>query len=277
MISFKCLIVFAVIAFAASELVEDDSWYHTKMNFKRGIVLMKSVAKSRVGTHINLDMFERSMDMECVVDEIREKGFEQKLADLTQQNVVLSEHEELQLALIMVKSGMPCSSKARPITSFMFDFVMSFGHIVRTFKDEPEYAEQNFMLRCANDFAIKRELIDQQEYDLDRQMWNPTEQQKCADFEITALLNLINNFPAVGTCMGKQIKKHSDAIMRTLLLTQVELTAEQKSRELNLFHESMMEILDDDATCENEELDGQIQLENLHRRREDADLNNSSY
>lgn len=40
--------------------------------------------------------------------------------------------------------------------------------------------------------------------------------------------------------------------MRTLLLTQVELTTEQKSRELNLFHESMMEILDDDATCEDE-------------------------
>lgn len=76
MISLKYLLVFAVIAFAASELVDDDSSYHTKMNFKRGIVLMKLVAKSRVGTQINLGMFERSMDMECVVYEIREKGFE---------------------------------------------------------------------------------------------------------------------------------------------------------------------------------------------------------
>lgn len=131
------------------------------------------------------------------------------------------------------------------------------------------------MLRCANDFAIKRELIDLQEYELDRQMWNPKEQQKCADLEITALLKLIKNFPANESCIGKQIEKHNDAIMRTLLLTQVELTAKQKSRELNRFHESMMEILDDDATCENEELDGRVQFENFHRRSEDdADLNN---
>lgn len=67
--------------------------------------------------------------------------------------------------------------------------------------------KKTFMLRCANDFAIKRELIDQQEYDLDRQMWNPTEQQKCADLEITALMKLIKSFPAGESCMSKQIKK----------------------------------------------------------------------
>lgn len=229
---------------------------------------MKTAVKSRTSCPamaMNLNIFERSIDMECAVDEIKQKGFTQKLADLTNKNVRLNKHEELQLAIIMVKSGMKCSTKTRPLTAFMFDAVMSFGHIVRAFKDEPELTEQNFMMRCANDYAVKKNLINQ-EYNFDRQMKNTNEEQKCNDFETKTVQMMMMYLPAEPKCIRQQAEKNFEMALRTVLLTQVELTTEQRKIEMNRFHDSMMIVLDDDATCELEVEDATYQLENTNRR-----------
>lgn len=198
-----------------------------------------------------LEIFERSIDVECAAEKVKVYGLEEELANLTHQHKPLDKHGHWQLAFILLEAGLPCSSKTRPVTNFAFDFVMSFGHVVRAFKDEPEMMGYAMLLKCANNYAVKENLIDTNEYSIDHDL-KSSEEEMCTVLQMRVIEAM--NKGNVGDvfdmkCKGPQ--RAVNSMLRTALLTQIELSPEQRKVELGKFYRAQI-LLDskESARCE---------------------------
>lgn len=252
MFSLKTFTLFALIAAATSS--SSSSITEISDNFHRGIEYFKRnyghYETRGVKVETILSIFERSIyPEECIASRISDLEFEDLLSDLTSEGGIRNDNDELRLLFILLQAGIPCSDKTRPVNDFVFDLILSFGHIVRAFKDEPELSKFAMLLKCANNFGIENNIIDPSEYPVDRN--NPEEEYICEaiqNFFEEAMLEMPE-------CLQIAVNRTIHNKVRTLILTQTEWTPEKLQFEsLRHFHENM-DILDEFGRCGIEIID----------------------
>lgn len=84
-------------------------------------------------------LFIRSINTTCMHDNLKNHKFDAKFEDLANRFKSLTNSEKRELAYIHLVTSIRCTKKICAINEFLFDFFLSFDHIVRAFKVETEY------------------------------------------------------------------------------------------------------------------------------------------
>lgn len=261
-------ILFAIFAVVYSRSVDNSEVTITNsgdiQSIKKGFKLVESMLNDNFeGTTIEnpgsfLAIFTRSVDMNCAVEQL---GKPQEIKDTLNEILNIegrkrTTKEETSLVYILLKISIPCSNKSRPVSDFIFDALMSLGHLVRAFKDEPEIKKYTKTpLKCLNAYAVKNKLINTAEYPIDYKLNNESDEaETCAELEAYAI-GLLNEFmDGEPECMKVFIRKRVDNLLRTILLLQVELTPEQRKTESDRWFNDEMELIKNEGTCSLESL-----------------------
>lgn len=247
-------VVISVVSAGVIENTIGSDFSDVKTNFKKGFkIIVKSLSKNihpKVGELYKI--FERSIDTDCAAEKVKKYELDDDLAEILSSDV--TEHtdkQEKELAYIYGKTLQLCSSKSRPISDTIFDVIMSFGHIVRAFKDEPELAEIITFLKCANNYAVEKKLIDPSGYQLSYKYTDETEKQACDELKSGVLIKIKETLGKDDACSEQNtVEDTIHLTLRTILLTQVKLTPQQYQTESDYFYNQFNEIGDNSGGCE---------------------------
>lgn len=197
----------------------------------------------------------RSIDTKCMRETQELHKFKDiyiELANKISDWKSLTEIQKNEFISIQVLTSFRCSNKLKPISRFIFDFVQSFGPIVRAFVNETELVEYKNELKCANNYAVKKKLWDIVKYPVEYEL-NVNELAKC-DAEITQFKAEIqritfNHLNTNKECMKQAVEDTIDSLLKVVLLMQVEMTSEQRNQEVERFHGGIIELYDRRVTC----------------------------
>lgn len=264
----KLVVFFAVMAIVSSKTVEKrdvdhhhsdacDNSISTSDGFKekwasvtKGI---KSYLRSEKSALVAVNIFERSICANCVEKKLLKLNLTEKFDTLSSKIDNLDEIEKIQLGSIYAGTGILCSNKVRPIQEFVFDLIMSFGHLIRAFKDEPELKEYFFFLRCANSYVIRKNYWDNTEYSINNEL-DEDEKFQCKNFsdeiEKTIKEQIEDSSDHDDSeCSKAIIEKTIPFVMRTILLAQVDLTPKQLEEERERFFKKEKELNEKSMKC----------------------------
>jgi hypothetical protein len=215
-----------------------------------------------------LKIFKRSIDVKCAEEKFERFGWKTKFNKFLNQVDDLSESERAEVVVMYVEIGSLCSNKLGAIENFFFDALMALGHIVRAFKDEPELDEFTFYLRCLNKFAIDKKYWDFDDYELNTNL-NEIETLQCEGLtsnleEIVRDKFLKGIKPTNGEdevefveCHKKSFEDSMKLSFKYILLTQVELTSEEKEAERTKFSKANRKLYEESLQCGiNEKIHG---------------------
>lgn len=244
--------IFAVITITSAGVIEnniDPDVSDVKENYKQALHIVKKILNENVHPQAGYfyNIFERSIDIDCAAEKVKKFGLEENLAEFIGHEGRYTQNKIEKFTYVMTKTVSSCSSKSRPTINFMFDLFMSFGHIVRAFKDEPELAKFSKKLKCLNNYAVEIKMIDPSIYPLDYTYTDHKEKTDCDD-----LINYHNKTDdGKDACEGE--KKFDDTfhlVLKPFLLTQVKLTPEQHHFEADHFFNEYNRIVDKMSKCE---------------------------
>lgn len=272
MFSFKALVFVAIIAVTAGKVVDIhtneidgsgdvgfDNAYKKIMELADTIV--DEIKKDPKAQQANIvfsiyPLIKRSFDPKCMSDNQKLHHFDAKYIELANKLDHLTDSEKIEIAFIHLSTAVRCAKKIKPINEFLFDFVMSFGHLVRAFKDEPELADIKKYLRCANNYVVTKKFWDNVKYPIDYEFINDEEKTECEALK-TMLHDAINDtgdLPEeighfVSDCLKKSTQDSIDYAVKFLLLLQVDLTPEQRDHEFDSFFNGNIKMFDDQVSC----------------------------
>lgn len=243
-------VVAVVSASVIKESDEDSISAEINVNSNYILALNRVFLSSKIGP-IFLSIAYRTTDHDCVDKHIKKFNLTQKLADLIEVEYdELSLRSKQELSEIVWKPLRLCSSKFRSISDTAFDILMSFGHIVRAFKDEPEFARIMNAIKCANGNAIEQKLIDPSNYPLAK-FSTEKEELICTEIEnmYNAKMQEYMLFLGDSECMRKVFDDTGKLLLRILSLLQVELTPEQHKNESERFFGDIKKIYEIEGSC----------------------------
>lgn len=254
----KFCILFALIAVAVSKSIDtneisterDELEEKIRQGFNQTTEILNTImGNSMIGSV--LAIFERSIDMTCAANELKNpKEMEESLISNLLITEDRSEKDEMQLAYILLKVALPCSTKLRPVSDFLFDAIMSFNHLVRAFKDEQELKTIAQNIRCVNNYAARKGIIDPAIYPIDHELKSETDDEEiCKELESELMQMLDEDMEDEPECQKKLVRKNIDIMLRTLLLVQLQLTPEQHKAESDRFYNSEIELIRTEGTC----------------------------
>lgn len=261
MMTLKVSILFATFAVVVSGSVKVSEIANKAdiLRIKKGFKLVESMLNDNFeGTTIEnpgsfLAILTRSVDMNCAVEQLRKpKEIKDTLNEiLNVEGRNRTSKEETSLVYILLKISIPCSNKSRPVSDFVFDALMSLGHLVRAFKDEPEIQKYTKTpLKCLNAYAVKNKLINAAEYPIDYKLNSETDETETCTELFAFAIGLLNEFmDDEPECMKVFIRKRVDNWLRAILLLQVKLTPEQRKIESDRWFNDEMELIKNEGTC----------------------------
>lgn len=247
------VLLFAVISVAYAGVIENtigSDNADVEANYKQGL---KDIQKFlRVNVHPKAEYYfgivERSINVSCAAEKVKKYGLDEKLAELIGNEAEFTDKQKKEFTYIIFKPLQLCSTISRPISDTIFDVVMSFGHLVRAFKDEPELAEYMTFVKCANNYAVKNKLIDPKVYALDYKFIDPMEKFACEEMKKEFLEGYDE------ACWKESAADTVNFAIRTVLLTQVKLTSQQHQTVSDYFFNEMNRISEKTGVCEFEQL-----------------------
>lgn len=229
-------------------------------NLESGLKHLKSFLVEDVGAIAGyFAIFERSVDIKCAAEQLKSDAKHKRIFNNLLSKENRSRKEQVKFNFILLKATIPCSNKIRSVSNFVFDAIMSLGHLARAFKDEPEIREiSNPNLKCLNYYAVSKGLFDVSQYELnpvDHKFENELHQINFCNrnnANVELLFNeILENEPE---CMRKLMRKSLDSLLRTVLLMQVELSPEQRKIEQTLFFDAEIEAIKQEGSCRLETL-----------------------
>lgn len=265
MFKFITLVGLAIIASTAAKVIDfttneistgdqsfDDAYKHLLGHIDKLLEIPGEVSPL-FGTILPLVI--RSVDTKCMHDNLKLHKFDAKFVDLANRFETLTKAGERELFYIHVVTSFRCTKKLRPINEFLFDFFLSFGHIVRAFKDEPELAEYQGYLRCANNYVVTHKLWDVVKYPIDYEL--KTEEAEMCSSVKTMIGDFIKTMDQIAPeaqdliteCLKTTTQDMIDFFVKYFLLLQVELTPEQRDQEFETYYKDYLKLYDEQVTC----------------------------
>lgn len=179
-------------------------------------------------------------------------NFTEKFADFSIRYEELNALEEITFPLMYVSVGSLCSNKVRAVEEFVFDFIMSFGHLVRAFMNEPLLQKEFFFLRCANKYAVEKKIWDISKYPINMKL-SEEEMDKCESTTAATVAFLkeakLDSEEDMDECEQKIAERLAPLVLKLALLTQVELSAEAKEVEKQNFITEENEVSEEAISC----------------------------
>lgn len=239
---FLVLFIFISAALASLDGNQIDS---IKVNYKKGLSKFKESLVRRILPRANIfyDIIERSIDYDCAAEHLEKYKLDEKLADIIDNQANYTMNRMKEVFYVFSKPLTMCSSKARPIADTIFDLIMSLGYIVRDFKDEPELAEYTIFLKCANNYAFEKSLINASVYS-----YMYTEVSSCEELK-KRVIDEIKIASGEDSCLEETTYDSFDYLLRTILLTQFQLTPEQHQNESDRFFNGLKKIVNKSGLC----------------------------
>lgn len=200
---------------------------------------------------IPVNIFERSIFPSCVEKKLADFNMTEQFNTFIKNIDSLHHFDEMKFGLMYFATGILCSDKVRPIQEFFFDMIMSFGHLVRAFMDEPELKEYFFFLRCANSYVIRKNYWDNNEYPINSQL-NEHERNYCQILSDRVEETLFGHFKVSSDesdCLDNIMEKTIPFEMRKLLLAQVELSPQKLNAEKEKIFEKKSQLREQDMKC----------------------------
>lgn len=272
MFKFKILVLFTVITAIACNVIDIsanevehaadrdlENAYKNSTDFLIKVIPNDLAQEHPIVMNI-IKMFERSIDLKCKTKTLKTYKFDEKYVDYMKrldQTTPASEIREL--AFMDIITSYKCSNKLRLTDNFVFDLMMSFGHLYRAFKDEPELSLfVKFAVKCANNYVVNQKLWDLEKYPIDYELdeLDSVECQGTKTFVEQLMGNDVEdeNFTELKDLLSADCWKESrqysfDLVLRTILLVQINLTAEQRQHESDKFFKLNMDKFDEQAIC----------------------------
>lgn len=240
------LLLFFFIA-AATASLDGNEIDSIKENYKKGLSDFKKILNTKffpkAGDYFGI--IERTIDYDCVAEKLEKYKLREELADIVANTSGFIETNRLkEVFYVFVKPVPKCFSMSRSIISnTLFDLIMSLGHIVRAFKDEPELAEYMDQFKCANNYAYEMNLLDASVYP-----FIYAEVPTCGELW-KKVCGEIKSASGNDACLEETALNSIEFIIRTILLTQFKLKPEQYQKESDCFFNGYNEIADKAGLC----------------------------
>lgn len=180
-----------------------------------------------------------------------------KCANQKTNNLNLSENMDVAVsghcidasAFTYTSYGLLCSNKLPAIQNFIFDAVISAGHLVRALVNEPSLGKYLLYLRCANKYAVDNGIWDNSSYPINTHL-DEDEIEKCEILKMIAK-DLLKK--KIVTELYECHKNYDDRIfsiaLKYFILTQVELSEEAKINEKTTLNAIEKEMFEDTVKC----------------------------
>lgn len=248
----KFLILLCVFIATASSASLDGNKVNSdtvsiKENYKKGLVKFKKTLNTRffpkLGDYLG-SIVERKIDYDCVAEKLEKYKLHEKLSEIVANYTGFIDTDRLkEVFYVFVKPVPKCFGMTRAISNTIFDLIMSLGHIMRSFKDEPELAEYMDQFKCANNFAYEMNLLNSSVYP-----YTYTEVPNCGELW-KRVCDEIKVASGNDSCLAETALDSIEFIVRTVLLTQFELTQEQHQKESDCFFNGYIAIADKAGLC----------------------------
>jgi hypothetical protein len=258
------LLINQTLAFNDNRLTESSTftkkWEIAQVNFQKFIQMSKNQYVVTLS-----DILLNSIDEKCAEEKLQNLDWTETFNNLTSRIDNLNEKEQIGLHLMYAGIGSICTSKNRPILEFFFDAIMSFGHLVRAFMNEPELSEYFFYLRCANNYAINENIWDNKKYPInfklqDEELVECSLLKTIVDSHIEEMKDLSSEEEGDEECLEKSLRGTLAFALRTLLLTQVDLTSEDKQIEKEIFIKENNRLNEESMICMYEPMKNAIYM-----------------
>lgn len=196
-------------------------------------------------------MFLRSVDKDCIVKEVEKNDLVEAINLLGTKKG--GEKSLLETVMVLGFIAHTCSSKSDVHLSYAFDILMSHHGLLKAYIDEPELKEYADMLACANNYAVKHDILDPKVYTFNYEL-NDEQEESCMEW--TEQASMIISEAKLATrekfsraCAIKVVDKINNFVLKYVLLIQVDMTVEQKQQERINFIEDHRRITDDVLQC----------------------------
>lgn len=254
------VLVLTIIAFVSANVIENSIDSNSeliaiKTNYIQGFQKVRKYLNENVHPKAGYyyGIIERSIDIDCVAEKVKKYRLADNLAMLINDEHNDTKKMKNKLGFFYGKPLSVCSNKSHSISNTLFDLIMSFGHIVRAFKDEPELKEFTNYLSCANNYAVEKKLIHISMYTFDYENIDEADKDACHSIKIQLFEQMKSQFKDNADCWEDKVEKLViKFFLRTLLLLQIKMTPEQNQIELDRFYDDANEMSDEAAICANE-------------------------
>lgn len=253
------VLLFAVITIASSGVIDNTIGLETaevEANYKQGLKKMETYLNENVHSEAGrlFGIVKRSIDVGCAAEKVKKYKLADKLADLISNEAEFTKRQGKEFGYIMARPLQACSTISRAVGKTIFDMLMSFGHIVRAFKDEPELAEYMVFVKCLNNYAVEKKLIDPEIYPLNYIYTEEEDKAECDGMKEGFWEGVNEDLESQEACTKEAVTETLNLIIKDVLLTQVRLTSEQHQTEFDYFYNQFDEITDKYGACGFEEL-----------------------
>lgn len=228
-----------------------------KKDFKN--ILSSQRVKDAIG-QLLFDIFSDSIGKKCANQKTNKLNFSSDFLAYI-NGAEGEEKEKITSAVVYISVGLMCSNKVRPFKEFVFDAVMSVGHLVRAFVNEPLLEDYMLYLRCANKYAVDNNIWDNSTYPVNTRL--SEDEHFVCDMSLSEIKELIKdqeinskigqskfgNLDKIEECNKKAQEETMKFWLRTVLLTQVELTAEARETEKQKYIAQSDELTEEGFNC----------------------------
>jgi len=189
----------------------------------------------------------RSIDTQCVFDFY-------KTSNMTHQLPSSPISENIPPTLVkFVMASMLCSSKLKAFEDFQFEFVMSFGVLLKAFIDDPEFETFSDMLTCTNKYGVDKKYLDPNAYKFNYEV-KPEKMSLCNDWIEMAQSALYMYMSQLEIITGEKCleylgEKTEASLLKTIMLIQVDLSEAQKLLERENSFEDTRDVVKAVTTC----------------------------
>ena len=207
----------------------------------------------------------KSIDQECMLQKYRKNKLDTELTKEVLQNfrnamldLVESEDKPIDPVLVFANIALTCSNKLNALLGFVFDNLFSYSGLLDAFREDEPFKEFLDDLVCYNSYAVKKNLLDPNEYiHLHYKLVNQTEAEceekvnetKESYFE---LIDFSADFIVVTEkkCLRKEIISEGEKMfLKYGLLIPLGLNDEQKKHQRSNFIGDIQEALEKLLAC----------------------------
>ena len=146
-----------------------------------------------------------------------------------------------------------CSTRFNLIAEYLFENLMVNNMLVTSIVDDPSLSNYTSLIWCANKYAIHNHMLESTIYDHKLKVAADNE-ESCDDFMESAKyvlsglkLKLRKDFER--PCVFNIFTHVEKVAIRTLLLLQINLTAEQKKQERDIFVAEIRKFVEESLAC----------------------------
>lgn len=179
----------------------------------------------------------KSIDQDCMLKSYKKHKL---MSELTEESLDVTEawgEKNMDPFLVFANIALSCSSKLDGLLGFAYENLFSYSGLLDTFREDEPFKKFIDDLVCYNNYAVKTNVLDPNDYSLLKyELVNQT-QQEC-DEEITKLKEIVNDGLEFGAsvvitdhakCLSNELANTAEKFfLRYLLLVPLGLNEDQK-------------------------------------------------